>query len=140
MFSRGVNAETRGVYFKSGGAPTRMRSYYVLKEFATGLAGKNKYYVDPIFTEVDKEVQSMSFVSDNSAFVVLLNTGQANIKNIGIKCENFGKGVSQVEFTRFTIEDPIEGFKEKTNDLLLENMYITDLSPLSISFIRFDLE
>lgn len=140
LFSRGVNAETRSVYFKSGGMPTRMRSYYVLKEFATGLSGKNKYYVDPIFTEVDKKVQSMSFVSDNSVFVVLLNTGQANIKNIGIKCENFGKKVSNVEFTRFTVEDPMEGFKEKTNELLLENMYITDLSPLSISFIRFELE
>lgn len=140
LFSRGVNAETRSVYFKSGGTPTRMRSYYILKEFATGLSGKDKYYVDPEFIQVDDDVKSMSFVNDNSVFVVLLNMGQSNIKNIGITCENFNKKISNVDFTRFTINDPIEGYREKTDELMLDNMFITDLSPLSISFIKLNLE
>lgn len=140
VFSRGVNAETRSVYFKNGGMPKKMRSYYILKEFATGLSGKNKYYVDPQFTDVDTGVHSMAFVTDNSVFIVLLNTSQSNIENIGVTCENFNKKISDVEFTRFTVHDPIEGYKEKTEELLLDNMYITDLSPLSISFVKFDLE
>ena len=58
-WSRGINSETRSIYFKRGGTGKRMRAHYLFLEFA-GTAMKS-WYVPSRFLVPQRELETMAF-------------------------------------------------------------------------------
>lgn len=71
IWSRGINAESRSIYFPSGGTGVRRRAYYVMKEFAS--FALNASYVPVSFTNSTALLSGMAFKKGNKVMLVLLN-------------------------------------------------------------------
>lgn len=135
-FSRGVNSETRAVYFKKGEQAKRMRSYYVMKTFVNGIAGKDMYYVPVHMYSVKPEVHVMAFVNDEELFLALINRGQDELEDLTVLWE----GVSsheKAEQTIFDISLPIEGQKGELD--ITDSSLTMGLPSESITFLKIQL-
>lgn len=135
-FSRGVNAETRSIYFKKDGPAKRMRSYYVMQTFVNGIVGKGMYYVPVHIFNVNSEAHAMAFVNDEELFLALINRSQDDLKEVLVLWE----GVSsheKVEQTMFEISLPIEGQKDQLG--VTDNSLTVNLPSESITFLKIKL-
>lgn len=136
IFSRGVNAETRSVYFTNGGTPKRMRSYYVMKSFVEGICG-GTHYVEPTHTSVDSCIKSMAFVDEEKAFLVVLNNGEDIVKNLGVSLVGEYPKANVEKMVCYDINEPIEG-SEINNVEFFNNTLMTDVPAKSLTFITIN--
>lgn len=141
LFSRGVNSETRTIYFTKGSEAKRMRSYYVMKEYVNGIAGKGMYYV-PFTSEglnmgIDKDMSLMAFTNDDEMFVAVINTMDEIKKDLSIVMpDNFS--TSSVERTVFEITLPAEGMKDNLDSGT--STISLDLPAKSVTFLNIKLK
>lgn len=133
VFSRGVNSETRCVYFTNGGAPKRMRSYYVMKSFVEGISG-GTYYVEPTHTSVDSSIKSMAFVDEEKAFLVVLNNGESIVRSLGVSLVGDYPQANIKKMVYYDINGPIEGSEISDADFF-NNAIVTDIPAKSLTFI-----
>ena len=135
-FSRGVNSETRAIYFKKEEQAKRMRSYYVMQTFVNGIAGKDMYYVPAHIYNVKPEVHVMAFVNDDELFLALINRSQDDLEGLSVLWEG-AFSHEKAEQTQFDISLPIEGQKEELD--ITDNSLVISLSSESITFLKIQL-
>ncbi|MDO6802060.1 RICIN domain-containing protein [Wenyingzhuangia sp. 1_MG-2023] len=125
--SRGVNSETRAIYFKNNTEGKRLRSYYIMKDFANGVVGKK--YVEST-TSLLEEVHSMAFVKENDFTVVIVNNSEDDINNIPVNFNNFqlDDDIKQITWTNDNNDEGAEVIIKKGNT----NTFVTDLKAKSI--------
>lgn len=71
IWSRGINRETRAIYFKSGGEGRRMRSYYMMKQFSNLTLHSD--YINHRTTGLSDQVYTMAFKKDNKVSLWVVN-------------------------------------------------------------------
>ncbi|MCG8578672.1 MAG: hypothetical protein MI866_02070 [Bacteroidales bacterium] len=84
-WSRGVNSETRTIYFTSGQEGKRMRSYYIMKQFANHISGRN--YLSSYSSGVPG-VEIMSFGNDQEIALWLINTSSTEYSELDVNISN----------------------------------------------------
>ncbi len=101
LTSRGVNAETRSVYFQNGQTGTRMRGYYILKEFANNVLNKN--YVASTIASLPG-VYTMAFRSGNNLVTIVLNESDTPYTSVPFTLSgvNITSSISQQKWTNST--------------------------------------
>ena len=62
-WSRGIDSETRSIYFKKGGVARRLRAHYVFLDFAAST--KDGWYVPVELQKPDKNLETMAFWKGN---------------------------------------------------------------------------
>lgn len=133
IFSRGVNAETRSIYFTSGSNGSRMKSYYVMKLFAAHVL--NRKYV-PASVAAMPDVKTITFVDDNELVIWVINNSYNNyntqvvIKNVSIS--------GPATRVWFDVETPIQGTGEMI-EAVSAGSYNVSVKGKSISFIKVEL-
>jgi O-glycosyl hydrolase len=85
LWSRGVNAESRSIYFANNGTGERRRAYYLMKDFATGAVNSN--YIPLAFTN-STGITGMAFKKNKQLFVWLINSSKSNITSFKISVGN----------------------------------------------------
>lgn len=85
LWSRGVNAESRSIYFTNNGTGERRRAYYIMKEFASGAV--DAWYIPVSFLN-SNNVSGMAFKKGNQLMVVLLNEGSNAIGEFKLSFSN----------------------------------------------------
>ncbi len=78
-WSRGVAAETRGVYFTNNTPGVRLRSYYIMKRFANNAAGAR--YLNTINSGLTG-ADTMAFIDDKTVIVWVINNTTHRVDNI----------------------------------------------------------
>jgi O-glycosyl hydrolase len=131
-FSRGINAETRSIYFTQGTNGRRLRAYYISKEFANNVY--NHYYLLPQLTQLSG-VKSMAFKNNQQVVVWVVNSSANNYQDVDIKLNNITIGgvATQHIFDSLTV---IQGEKQSIQ-AYEAGTYQVQLKPLSINFFRF---
>lgn len=137
LFSRGVEGETRRIYFEKYGEAKRMRSYYVMKEFSIG--AYNTRYIEPSHSGVSSSVYSMAFANEKKMFVVLINESSSPMENISIVCNLNDKEIKSVSHIYFDEEQPTSG-THVDNIKTSGNVISVDMAKVSISFIMVNLK
>lgn len=84
--SRGVNSETRTIYFRNNTEAKRLRSYYIMKGFANGVLGKS--YVNSTVSSIPG-VHTMAFVLDGEFILVVVNDNESDINEVPVTLNNF---------------------------------------------------
>lgn len=84
IWSRGINSETRAVYFVNNGVGQRMRAYYVMKEFANSAV--MNYYSRPI-TFKTSGLTSIAFRNDSVVNLWLVNESEAAYEGLKVSLE-----------------------------------------------------
>ena len=136
IFSRGVKAESRAVYFTKGSEGHRMRAYYVMKEFASFFKGADKYYIRT--DDMDKtNVSSMTFANKDEAMVCIVNSSSSDLKDFSIKIENSTID-GQISKHEFTIDESIEGIA--SNVSISKNVFTTTIPASSIVFLKMSFK
>lgn len=107
LFSRGVEGETRRIYFEKYGEAKRMRSYFVMKEFSIGAFDTR--YIEPTHFGVSSSVHSMAFANDDKLFIVLLNESSSPIDEISVVCDLDNREIVNVSHVYFDEEQPTSG-------------------------------
>ncbi len=82
IWSRGIGRETRSVYFNRGQPGKRLRSYYVMKDFANSAV--NNYYCSSD-ASATPYLSSMVFRDDSRVHVWLVNQNRLSIEDLTIK-------------------------------------------------------
>lgn len=136
VFSRGVNSETRNVYFTNGSVPKRMKSYYVMKNFANGIAGKPQY-IEPEFISIDGDIDGMSVKHDDNIFIMLINKGSNNNNGLTVEVSNIESSLT-ASSVYFDIKTPVDGVTTSTLPVNNNSVNI-DLPAQSIMFITFNI-
>lgn len=135
-FSRGVNSETRTIYFKNGGEAKRLRSYFVMQNFVNGIARKNMFYVPVEISTAESEIYSMAFINDDELFLTIINKSLNGLNDVSLFMEGVLSG-KEAEQTVFTISLPHEGARTELD--IKNNELILNLFPKSITFLKIKL-
>jgi hypothetical protein len=116
VWSRGINSETRSVYFRSGQNGMRLRSYYLMKDFVNSSVNKN--YCKSI-ANFAPNVTALAFTDDSFLSVWLINESDSDYNNLllqipgttiyGNAVQRFWKDPSKKEATENIISNPISG-------------------------------
>lgn len=134
-FSRGVNAETRSIYFSSGQIAKRLRSYYVSKEFSNHI--NNHFYVPTTINSMPN-LKTMSFVDEDEIALCVINPTETEYLSANIRIANATVNglVTQHLFDSLTI---IQGDKKQIN-ASNNGEYSVNIKPNSLIFFRFPLK
>ena len=81
LWSRGVDSETRAVYFTRNTAGVRLRAYYLMKQFANNAADST--YIPSTSTGING-VEVMSFRQDNKLIVWITNGTDSSVSEIPV--------------------------------------------------------
>jgi len=134
-FSRGINKETRSIYFTNGKAGIRLRSYYIFKEFANHVY--EHYYV-PVNTAIFPGVKTMTFVNDGQIALWVMNNSENDYQNFNINISNTSiEGlVTHHSFDSLTNKQGEKRILKSNTDL----SYSAHVKPLSVNFFHFKLQ
>lgn len=77
-WSRGINSETRSIYFRRGQNAKRMRSYWLFKEFT----GNTMFgtYIPTNLSAGTEELETMTFQKGNSVTIWVMNSGPDDVQ------------------------------------------------------------
>ncbi|MGE9270453.1 MAG: hypothetical protein ACQKBU_06590, partial [Verrucomicrobiales bacterium] len=133
MWSRGLNNETRAIYFESGGTGRRMRAYYITKLFANHVGGST-YITSPV--ESMPEVTTMAFRKGDRVALWVMNESETDYENISISLN--GESLRDyVRETKWTADSPVEG---DTHSYFAQGDQITTVIPAeSLNCYIFDV-
>ncbi|GIZ09706.1 hypothetical protein FUMI01_24330 [Flavobacterium sp. UMI-01] len=137
IWSRGIDSETRGVYFRNGQAGTRMRSYYVMKDFANSAV--NKYYCKSNLM-FSSNVKALVFRDDLTVSVWLINDNDTAYNNMELQMpdetiygnvrQHYWDNPTQKEAFVNSIANPDTG----------SSSVKVNLSPKSINYFKFAID
>lgn len=82
IWSRGIDKETRSIYYPKNGTGTRLRGYYIMKQFANNILNSN--YVTSTPSDMSK-VYTMAFRKDDKLVLWVINDGDNTYENLPIK-------------------------------------------------------
>lgn len=129
--SRGIDSETRSVYFTSGGEAKRMRSYYVGKLFAENIY--QRYYATASKSSLNSNVKTMSFVNGDEIALWVINNGATNFANVKLDFKNVNISGDIFHYAH-TVDNKIQG------DLTLvepvSDAYSVAIKPHSVNYIE----
>lgn len=137
VFSRGVDKESRAVYFPYNGTAHRMRTYYVMHRFVNSLVG-GKYYIPSEFVGSDS-VYTMAFTSDDEIFLCVVNDTKENRSGIELSIDGKVKCSKKAEYLTFDAALPRTG-KSAQLAVSKKNVLTFDVSAESVTFINIPLK
>lgn len=84
-WSRGINAETRSIYFRRGQNARRMRSYWLFKEFTSNTMFGS--YIPTNLSTGTEEMEAMTFREGNSVTIWVMNSGPNEVQSMNFHLE-----------------------------------------------------
>ena len=126
--SRGENSETRTIYFTNNTEAKRLRSNYVMKEFANGVLNKN--YIEATVSSLT-DVHTMAFVLDGEFVLVVINDNENSISNVPINLNGLHlvNDVQEFSWSNTLLDEGAQSIITKEN----ANLFKVNLSPKSIN-------
>lgn len=136
-WSRGVNRETRSIYFQNNRAGVRMRPYYVMKQFAN-YAAQGAHYL-PIVSSGLQGTEVLSFVRNGQIILWLINPSENHYENVTVQIN--GKNLSNKLIQRLAWFDDsaIEG-QSQVLTTVDNRSFISHLAPKHIVSFVFQIE
>ncbi|MFC5050624.1 hypothetical protein ACFPK9_08365 [Rubritalea spongiae] len=135
-WSRGINSETRSIYFKWGGKAKRMRAYWLFKHFASNTMGA--HYI-PSRTKLEN-VETMCFRKDDSVTLWILNPSERAFADVPLEIKGDFTFKQEVQQIRWSDADKeLQGTTE-TLELDQRKNLTVDLKPGAVQFLRFEIE
>ncbi|MDO7171627.1 carbohydrate-binding protein [Mariniflexile sp. AS56] len=104
IWSRGIDKETRAIYYPANGTGRRVKGYYIMKQFANNIL--NHTYVTSSVTSASN-VWTITFRENNKMVLWVINKGNADY-TMPIKMDQ-STITSQVTSHYWTNNTPIEG-------------------------------
>ncbi|MBP6385917.1 MAG: hypothetical protein KA313_01310 [Pseudarcicella sp.] len=135
QWSRGVNTETRSIYFKSGTAGTRMRGYYVNKDFTNNVLGLN--YVGAGINSMSN-VKVMTFKSASKIYLCIANTGTINYDSTQILIYGNTISTTTIPKKRWSATSSSTG-DNSTDKRLTTNTFNTDIKAKTLTFYTISI-
>ncbi|MCG1035818.1 T9SS type A sorting domain-containing protein [Polaribacter sargassicola] len=131
--SRGVNSETRTIYFKNNTEAKRLRSYYIMKDFANATINKN--YVETTHLSLT-DVYTMAFVLNDKFTLVVVNDAEQDVSDVTINLNNFqlNANINKITWTNDLADEGEQTSIVKEN----LNSFKTDIKSKSISIYTID--
>lgn len=86
IWSRGIDKETRSIYFPAGGSGTRLRGYYMMKHFSNNVLDSR--YVTAEVTSMSK-VYTISFRKDDTVVLWVINESTTSYSRFPIAVDAF---------------------------------------------------
>ena len=137
IWSRGVNTETRSVYFTNGQNGKRMRSYYVMKDFANSAV--NKHYCKSTIAFAPN-VSSMVFRDDFVVSLWLINESNNAYNDVYLEIPNETMyGSIRQRFWNDPLQsEPFEASLTNSNNG--SSSVLVNLSPKSINYFTIAID
>ena len=82
-WSRGINSETRSIYFKKGGRAKRLRAHYLFLEFAA--SAMKSWYIPTRFQFPQEDLETMAFWKGTQLTIWVMNKSESKSKEIDIR-------------------------------------------------------
>ena len=135
-WSRGVDSETRAVYFKRDQPGVRLRAYYIVKQFANNAADGN--YI-PSTMEGMTGAEVMSFRVDDKLIVWIINATDSTLSNVTVNLR--GATISDAQFDRtawahWTTASGYKTMRSRDND----TQFTTSIGANTIASYVFDVD
>ncbi|MEI6865034.1 T9SS type A sorting domain-containing protein [Flavicella sp.] len=130
--SRGVDSETRTIYFTKDTEAKRLRSYYIMKNFANNVVDKN--YTETTVSSL-QDTYAMSFNLDGEFTLVVINNSDINHDNVPISFDNLqltGE-IQQIEWLNTSSDEGDNTTIIKEED----NLFRTSLRAKSINIYTY---
>jgi len=105
IWSRGIDRETRAIYYPAGGVGRRMRGYFIMKQFANNILGSR--YTTSILDALP-QVSAMVFRLEDKMVLWVMNEGNEVYYDVPVQIEN-ETVISSVVTKYWTNATPIEG-------------------------------
>ncbi|XMO85393.1 carbohydrate-binding protein [Algibacter sp. AS12] len=132
IWSRGINKETRSIYFSSSGEGRRLRGYYMMKQFSNNIL--NHKYVTASVNNASN-VCTITFRKDDKMVLWVINEGNTEY-NLPIKLDQ-STITSEVSAHYWTNNTPIEGLT--TSYTSSGNTFIPTIGEESMSCFIFNV-
>lgn len=129
--SRGVNSETRAVYFTSGSEAKRLRSYYVGKMFAENVY--ERYYATSTMASLNSDVSTMAFVNDDEVALWIVNNSSTNYPAVELDFDNVNISGDVMQYAH-TTEKKIYGDLTVLSET--SGSYTAAIAPNSVNYIE----
>ncbi|WP_372772795.1 T9SS type A sorting domain-containing protein [Mangrovibacterium sp.] len=133
IWSRGINKETRAIYFPWGGTGAPMRGYYIMKQFANNILD-SRYITSSVNSMSD--VYTMAFRLDDKVVVWVINNGTIDYSAVPVSISN-DKIAGEVSKTYWTANSPITGSSENVS--AQTNAFQTDIASQSLNCFIFNV-
>ncbi|MCM2373870.1 glycoside hydrolase [Aporhodopirellula aestuarii] len=136
-WSRGINSETRSIYFKRGGVGKRMRAHWLFLEFAA--TTMNGWYVPSLFGTPQENLETMVFWKGEQLTLWLMNQNETQPETIDIRLSGGRLSDAKAEIVTWSKDsqnirgDRVEAKAASATQLIFES------KPSSINVIRLHL-
>jgi O-glycosyl hydrolase len=134
VWSRGVSAETRTIYFTSGENGERMRSYYVMQKFANNIYERK--YISPT-TSGFSDVATMAFTNDDEIALWVINSGSTTYSSVDLGLTNTTINGNVYQYA-WDIDSKIQGVASQLTSSGSDT-YSSEIAAESINLIIFQL-
>lgn len=132
IWSRGINRETRAIYYPSKGTGRRLRGYYIMKQFANNVL--NHTYVTSSVNKVP-DVWTMAFRKNDKMVLWVINKSKTGY-NLPIKIRPSAI-ITDVKAHYWTNHTPIEGLA--TSYGVAKNTFVPKIEGESINCYVFNV-
>ncbi|KAA5825211.1 carbohydrate-binding protein [Algibacter amylolyticus] len=132
IWSRGINKETRSIYFPSSGEGRRLRGYYMMKQFSNNIL--NHTYVTSSVNDASK-LYTITFRKDDKMVLWVINESNTEY-TLPIKLDQ-STITSEVSSHYWTNNTPIEGLT--TSYTASGNTFISTIGEESMSCFIFNV-
>lgn len=135
-WSRGVDSETRAVYFTNGTAGKRLRAYYIVKQFANHAADGN--YISSTKAGMN-DAEVMSFKVGNKLIDWIINPTDSNLTDVTV---NIGGAtisdsqISRLAWAHWTSAGGYSSIESRQND----TQFTTGIGANAIASYVFDID
>ncbi|MFY0713599.1 carbohydrate-binding protein [Seonamhaeicola sp. NFXS20] len=132
IWSRGIDKETRAIYFSNNGTGRRLRGYYMMKHFSNNILN-HKYLTTSVNNAPD--VYTITFRKDNKIVLWVINEGNTSY-TLPIKMDQ-STITSEISTHYWTNNTPIEGVE--TTYIASGNTFIPTIESESMNCYIFNV-
>ena len=137
-WSRGINSETRSIYFKRGGTGRRLRPHYIFLEFAA--ATMRGWYVPSLFKTPQAELETMAFWKGEQLTIWVMNQSDRQSKMLDIRLAGGGLSDTNYKIVSWSkASDNIQGDRTEAEALSRIKLAV-EVEPSSINVIHLQLK
>ena len=137
-WSRGINSETRSIYFKKGGPAKRMRAHFLFLEFAA--AAMKSWYVPSLFKTPQQEMETMAFWKGTELTIWIMNENDNQSKTLNVRLTGGSLSDTNFEIVSWSkASENIEGDRAKA-EATAKNKFVFVAEPNSINVIHLQLK
>ncbi|MCB4799651.1 glycoside hydrolase [Neotamlana laminarinivorans] len=104
IWSRGINKETRAIYYPANGEGKRLRGYFIMKQFSNNIL--NYRYLTSVVNNMP-DVYTMAFRKENKIVFWILNNSK-NKYEVSVNLDN-SKFLSEINMRYWTDSTPLNG-------------------------------